>query len=185
MPNTRDTRFFDPGRVKQDLPNQQLGRLPSPVTAYTEVSADWHDAHGQPLAAPYRRMFRVGPSEARPLSMASWRLAPPRAGTREPLVVTFPAPLDHGLLSRALALEAAGGNSIDGDVVLEADDTRWAFRPRSPWSPGEYRLVAQSILEDPAGNRIGRAFEVDMTRSGPDVPVETFRTSFRVADAGF
>jgi hypothetical protein len=149
------------------------------------VSADWHDAHGQPLAAPYRRRFRVGPPETRPLSMASWRIAPPPAGTREPLIVTFPAALDHGLLSRALALEGAGGAPADGDVVLEAGDTRWAFRPRSPWSPGEYRLVAQSILEDPAGNRIGRAFEVDMTKPAPDVPLETFRTSFRIGSAGF
>jgi hypothetical protein len=150
-----------------------------------EVSADWHDAQGQPLAGPYRRRFRVGPPETRPLSMTSWRIAPPAPGTREPLIVTFPAALDHGLLSRALAVEGAGGASVDGDVVLEAGDTRWAFSPRSPWSAGEYRLVAQSILEDPAGNRIGRAFEVDMTKSAADVPLETFRASFRIAVAGF
>jgi hypothetical protein len=29
-----------------------------------------------------------------------------------------------------------------------------------PWKAGQYRLVAASILEDVAGNRIGRPFEV-------------------------
>ena len=183
--HTRYTLFFDPGRVKQGiLPNQQLGRPMSAGHQYTiEVSADWHDAHGQPLAAPYRRRFRVGPAETRPLSMTNWRISPPPADTREPLIVTFPAALDHGLLSRAIALEGAGGTAVDGDVVLEAGDTRWVFRPRASWSPGEYRLVAQSILEDPAGNRIGRAFEVDMTRPAADVPLETFRKSFRIPGA--
>ncbi len=168
--HTRYTLFFDPGRVKQGiLPNQQLGRPLEPGRDYTlEISADWHDAHGQPLAAPYRRRFRVGHAETRPLSMASWRIAPPAAGTREPLVVTFPAPLDHGLLARALTVEASDGRPFEGDVVLDGDDTRWAFRPRAPWDAGDYRLAALSILEDPAGNRIGRAFEVDMTKSPAD-----------------
>jgi hypothetical protein len=32
--------------------------------------------------------------------------------------------------------------------------------PSEPWSPGDYTLIALGILEDLAGNRIGRAFEV-------------------------
>jgi hypothetical protein len=185
--HTRYTLFFDPGRVKQGiLPNQQLGRPLEAGREYTlEISADWHDAHAQPLALSYRRRFRVGHAAARPLSMADWRIAPPGAGTREPLVVTFPAPLDHGLLARALTLETSGGRSIDGDVVLDAGDTRWAFRPRVLWDAGDYRLAALSILEDPAGNRIGRAFEVDMTKSTADSPAEAFRASFRIAGPGF
>jgi len=185
--HTRYTLFFDPGRVKQGiLPNEQLGRPLKAGHEYTlEVSADWHDANAQPLAASYRRTFRVGPAAARPLSMASWRIDPPGAGTRDSLVVTFPAPLDHGLLARALAVETSAGRTIDGDVVLDAGDTRWAFRPRLPWDAGDYRLAALSILEDPAGNRIGRAFEVDMTRSTGDAPTEVLRTSFRIAGQGF
>jgi hypothetical protein len=184
--HTRYTLFFDPGRVKQGiLPNQQLGRPLVAGRQYTlAVSADWHDASGEPLAAPYRRTFRVGPAAARPLSMATWRLAPARAGTRDPFVVSFPAPLDHGLLARALSVQAADGTSIDGDVVLGSGDTRWALRPRDPWQPGEYQLVAQSFLEDPAGNRIGRPFEVDMTKPAVDAPPEMFRTSFRIPGAG-
>ena len=46
-------------------------------------------------------------------------------------------------------------------------------------------IIEQVLLEDPAGNRIGRAFEVDMTKSVADVPLETFQTSFRIAGPGF
>ena len=32
--------------------------------------------------------------------------------------------------------------------------------PNEPWTPGSYTVIALAILEDLAGNRIGRAFEV-------------------------
>ncbi len=44
---------------------------------------------------------------------------------------------------------------------MEQGETRWTFTPRAPWRPGEYQLVAAATLEDVAGNRIGRPFEVD------------------------
>jgi hypothetical protein len=42
--------------------------------------------------------------------------------------------------------------------------------------------VALSILEDPTGNRIGRAFEVDMTRTDTAAAPDAYRLSFRVAE---
>ena len=43
--------------------------------------------------------------------------------------------------------------------------TRWRrdgrSRPADPWRAGTYQLLALDILEDLAGNQIGRAFEVD------------------------
>jgi len=185
--HTRYTLFFDPGRVKQGiLPNEQLGRPLRAGGTYTlQVATDWPDAHGQPLVAPYRRTFRVGPAEVRPLSMATWRITSPPGKTRDPLVVRFPAPLDHGLLSRALGVEAGGGRPIEGDVALEANDTRWVFTPRAAWEAGEYRLVALAILEDPAGNRIDRAFEVDMTKASAGTAPEAYRMPFKVVESGF
>ena len=184
--HTRYTLFFDPGRVKQGiLPNEQLGRPLHAGHQYTlEISADWRDAHGQPLVAAYRHPFRAGPADERPLTPASWRIAPPAARTREPLVVTFPAPLDHGLLTRAVGVEGSGGRTIEGDITLEATDTRWVFRPRAAWDPGEYRLVALSILEDPAGNRIGRAFEVEMTRASGAATPDAYRVPFKIVEQG-
>jgi hypothetical protein len=37
----------------------------------------------------------------------------------------------------------------------------WTFTPRQGWRPGSYEVLVLSILEDRAGNQIGRAFEGD------------------------
>ena len=161
--HTRFTVFFDPGRVKRGiLPNKQKGRPLKAGHTYTlVVSREWRDAHGQPLEEDFRRAFRVGPPDEKPLDQQTWRVDAPRAATRDPLAITFPEPLDQGLLQRALAVMTAAGGPIAGDIKLEAQETRWTFTPREPWKAGDYRLKALGILEDLAGNRIGRAFEVD------------------------
>jgi hypothetical protein len=159
---TRYTVFFDPGRVKRGiLPNRQMGRALEAGKRYTlVVKQEWRDGHGMPLREEFRHQFSAGPAIEAPLSMTAWTVAAPIAGTREPLTVTFPAPLDDGLLRRALGV-AKGGKAIEGTIAIESDETRWSFTPASPWMPGAYELVALAFLEDLAGNRIGRAFEVD------------------------
>ena len=158
----RFTVFFDPGRVKDGiLPNREMGRPLSPGGAMTlVVSREWADEHGLPLKEEFRRTFRVTGPDTKPLDTASWRIAPPSSGTRNGLVVTFPEPLDHGLLMRALGV-TRGDAPVDGDIVVDQGETRWTFTPRDAWSAGQYQLLALDILEDLAGNQIGRAFEVD------------------------
>ena len=160
--HTRFTVFFDPGRVKDGiLPNRQMGRALKAGHTYTlVVRQEWQDASGAPLKDPFRRTLRVGPADTQPLDPAKWRIDAPKAGARAPLVVTFPEPLDHGLLFRALAVRQAG-QALDGEIAIDANETRWTFTPRDPWRAGAYDLLALSILEDRAGNQIGRAFEVD------------------------
>lgn len=160
---TRFTLLFDPGRVKRGiLPNEQMGRSLVAGRKYTlTVDSAWRDAEGQPLAAPFRREFRVGPPIERALDPNAWRLHAPAEGTTDPLVVTFPAPLDYALLHRALGVSDARGTGVAGEIALQESETRWLFTPGAPWRAGEYRLRATAILEDVAGNRIGKAFEVD------------------------
>jgi hypothetical protein len=57
------------------------------------------------------------------------------------------------------------GGRLEGDIRIEAAETRWLFTPRTPWQAGEYHLIASSILEDGAGNRVGHPFEVDAIAS--------------------
>ncbi len=169
---TRFTVFFDPGRVKHDiLPNRQMGRALEVGKTYTLlVRSEWQDTNGLPLKESFRRTFRVGPPDTHPLDTAQWRIEPPRAGAQTPLVVTFPEPVDHGLLFRALGVRRSGA-VVDGDVTVGGNETQWSFTPHEPWQAGDYNLLALSILEDRAGNQIGRAFEVDNFETvdkGPD-----------------
>src|SRR6185436_17263634 len=63
--HTRYTLFLDPGRVKRGiLPNEQMGRALRAGRVYSiAIDSTWRDAEGQPLAAPYRRSFHVGPPD--------------------------------------------------------------------------------------------------------------------------
>ena len=136
---TRYTILYDPGRVKRGIrPNAELGRPLTEDRRYTLViDADWRDAAGQPLVAPFRREFRVGPARQRALEPAAWRLDLPARGTRDPLAVRFPVPLDYGLLQRALRVVTSGGRPLAGEIRVEQGETRWTFAPRAPWEPGE------------------------------------------------
>ncbi len=160
---TRYTVFFDPGRVKKGVrPHEEMGRSLTPGRSYTLViDAAWPDGQGLPLKETYRRSFRVGPPDERPLDTRAWKVMTPASGTRDPLVVEFEEPLDHGLLRRALGVESADGKALAGEVSIANGETRWSWTPLEPWHRGSYRLVAFGMLEDLAGNRIGRAFEVD------------------------
>ncbi len=182
---TRYTVFFDPGRVKRGiLPNREMGRALEAGKRYTlVVKPDWRDGQGLPLKAEFRHAFSVSPPIERALTTSAWKVSAPSAGTHDALAVTFPAPLDDGLLRRALGV-ARDGTALQGEISIEAAETRWCFVPREPWSAGEYQLVALSFLEDLAGNRIGRAFEVDRfdrtdTRAEPEKIMVPFRVAAR------
>jgi hypothetical protein len=175
--------FFDPGRQKRGIaPIAQMGRSLTAGKAYTlVVDAGWRDGNGLPLKDAFRRTFRVGPPDERPLDHKIWELKTPRAGSSDPLVVTFGEPLDHGLLLRALGVTAPGGTPIAGDVSVGNGEVSWTFTPKTPWQAGTHQLVAFAMLEDLAGNRIGRAFEVDQfDRSDRSAEVEKTLIPFSV-----
>jgi hypothetical protein len=159
----RYTVFFDPGRVKRGiLPNEKFGRALEEGKRFTlTVDAAWRDASGQPLQAPFSRSFRVGPPDLAPIRLEEWRLQAPSAGSRSPLVVAFPKPLDAGLLERAIGVAHRAGEPVAGRVVIVPLEKSWTFTPRDAWRAGDYELIVLSILEDPCGNRVGRPFDID------------------------
>ena len=159
---TRYTLLLDPGRVKQGIrPNREMGRAIAEGGAYTlAIDRGWLDASGAPLAESFTRTFTVASPREQAIDLGRWRLVAPTAGTRDPLVVSFPEPLDHALLHRALLVTTDRGLVIGGDVTVEAAETKWVFTPHDAWGSLAYRLAPLSTLEDPAGNRVGRAFEI-------------------------
>jgi hypothetical protein len=160
--NTRLTVLFDPGRIKRGLvPRQEMGPAIEEGKSYTlAIARDWPDARGAPLAEAFRKSFRVGPPDRQPIDVAKWRITPPRAGTREPLAIAFGEPLDYALLQHAIAVPDAAGTA-----EVARDETEWRFTPAEPWAAREYRVIVATSLEDLAGNRVGRAFDVDVFNS--------------------
>jgi hypothetical protein len=161
---TRFTLFLDPGRIKRGLkPREESGPVLEEGKSYTLViDTGWWDAAGNPLKAGYRKSFKAGPEVERPVDPRQWKVTAPPAGSREPLVVRFPEPLDHALLQRVLWVTGPDGGGVVGTVAVSDEETCWRLTPEKPWRAGGHHLVAETILEDLAGNAIGRPFEVDV-----------------------
>ncbi len=179
----RFTLLFDPGRIKRGLkPREEVGPALVEGKHYTLViDRKWEDAHGNPLQDAYRKSFRVVAPDDTPPDPKHWRIEPPAADTRAPLTVTFRKPLDHALLQRLLWVTATAGKRVDGTIRVTGEETCWQFTPREPWRLGRYSLVVDTALEDLAGNRIGRPFEVDLFRPiQRELKTTTVRRSFSV-----
>jgi hypothetical protein len=179
----RFTLFFHPGRIKRGLrPREEDGPTLEEGKRYTLViDREWADADGDPLKETFRKSFRALAPDDTPPDQKTWKLQAPTAGGRAPLVVTFPEPLDHGLLQHSLWVTDAAGRKVPGTVKVTAEETRWELTPEKAWPAGMYELVADTRLEDLAGNGIGRPFEVDVFRPVQrEIKAETVRLPFEV-----
>jgi hypothetical protein len=179
----RFTLLFDPGRIKRGLtPREALGPVLESGKAYTLIiDRDWKDANGEPLKEGFKKKFRTTAPDETPPDPKTWRLEPPTAGGRTPLTLTFPKAMDHALLLDMLWVTDGDGRKIAGEVAVTEGETRWRFKPRQPWAAGPHRLVADTRLEDLAGNSIGRRFEVDETHpTTTKIKAETVETPFEV-----
>jgi hypothetical protein len=154
----RFTVLFDPGRIKRGLASRaEAGPALEPGRTYTLiVDPAWQDGNGAPLAQEFRKTFRVAPDLRLPPNPKTWRIAAPHAGTRDPLVLTYPAPLDYALLQHEIEI-----SGTPGQITVAREETEWRFVPDAPWSARDYQIVIRTTLEDLAGNHINRPFDVD------------------------
>jgi hypothetical protein len=161
--NRRLTILFDPGRIKRGVkPQMDTGSAIVEGRRYTLViDKELHDANGSELAQPFRKEFRGGPALRSGIELKDWKIAPPPADSRSALQIDFPRPLDQALLEHVIHVHGVDGE-IPGSVLIDAQETRWRFIPSEPWHGGAYSLVIDMALEDLAGNRIGRPFDVDL-----------------------
>jgi hypothetical protein len=182
----RFTLFFDPGRIKRGLkPREELGPVLEEGKTYTLViDRDWLDAEGNPVKDSYRKKFKVGASEREAPNPKTWKIQAPRSGTAGALTVIFPRPMDHALLVRSLSVIDAQDRRIAGTVLVSHAETRWHFTPRQPWAAGKFYLLAETNLEDLAGNNLDRPFEVDVFHPiERRLKVKTIRIPFQAEQA--
>lgn len=170
----RLTVLFDPGRIKRGVtPQVEMGEVLTPGRSYTlVVGREMPDANGQPLAGEFHRQFRVAPSLREGVDPKKWKLT----ASFEALTVEFDRPLDWALLQHVLSVKG-----IEGTAAIDRDETRWRFTPARSFKPGRYELVIDMALEDLAGNRIGRPFDVDLfERVTERITAETTTLGFDV-----
>jgi hypothetical protein len=159
----RLTILFDPGRIKRGLvPHNELGPAIVEGQEYTLlIDREWQDSKGTSLREEFRKKFRAAPADRAATDLKDWRLTAPKAGGTEPVVVKFPEPMDWAMLQRALQISGPSGE-VTGAIAIENNETEWRYTPAQPWQPGDYQLIVDTSLEDLAGNRVGRAFDVDL-----------------------
>jgi hypothetical protein len=180
---TRFTLLFDPGRIKRGLkPRDEVGPVFEAGKSYSLViDRQWIDASGNLLKTGFRKAFRVGPPDETSPDPKTWIVHSPGAGSRDPLEVCFPEPLDRALLDRLIWVENTDAKVVTGQVSVAAAETCWRFTPTNPWRKGNYRLVIGTELEDLAGNSVAQPFEVDV--AGPisrRVTTKTVELPFRI-----
>ena len=183
----RLTLLFDPGRIKRDLVPHEEVRVPiKEGETYTLViDRDWRDAQGRSLREDFKKSFSVLPADRETPDPKSWLITAPRAGSLQPLSVEFPESMDHGLISRLLEIIDSQGDFVEGSVRVDGNETRWQFTPRERWRAGDYSLSVDTTLEDLAGNRIDRPFEVDVfERVDQRIETTTVSLPFKVLPGG-
>jgi hypothetical protein len=158
----RLTLLIDPGRIKRGLkPREDVGPVLEAGQSYTlVVDARWKDATGEQLQAGFRKSFAVEQPVEVGIDTAAWKIESPAAGSKQPLVVKFPRPLDHALLHKTMSVLNAAGKAVVGEIAVTDQERQWKFTPAESWGSGAYGLEVDEVLEDPVGNRIGRAFEL-------------------------
>ena len=158
----RLTLLLDPGRIKRGLvPHEEVGVALRAGTRYAlVVDRTWRDAQGAALVEGARKEFlALAPDRSSP-SPTEWQVGAPEAGTRKPLVLRFPEPLDQALLNRLVWVEDESGEPVRGAVETREHETRWLFVPERQWRDGSHSVRVDPALEDLAGNSVGRPFEV-------------------------
>lgn len=155
----RLTLLFDPGRIKRGvMPRDQVGAALRAGETYTLViDQEYREAEGVPLARGFFKVFEVEDEDRTAVDPMRWEVRVPRAGTRDSLVVLFGESLDAPLAQRMIRVEG-----MEGTVDLGGFETIWRFAPAAPWKSGDYKIVVDTALEDMAGNRVGRPFDVDV-----------------------
>lgn len=176
------TLWLDPGRIKRDLqPNQRLGNPLETGNRYRLlIRQSFRDAYGKDLAQPFSKEFIVGPRDSTVPIYKDWKLALPKAGAREPLIVTMKECMDYGVLIRAIHIHNSNHDFLDGIIEPRENETVFHFIPDKEWAKGDYTVELQARLEDLAGNNLERLFDKDLEKQSGYKSREQFQVRFTV-----
>ncbi len=173
----RLTLWFHPGRQKTGVNlNVEFGPVLNEGGDYRLViDGRWPSARGVALGTNEIKSFHAVAPLHEQLTVKSWQVHRPTAGTHDPLRVTFPHPLDWATLQRQLHV-STGTGPVTGAISVERGEQEWRFVPEKPWPAGPHELRVGTAIEDHAGNSLARPFEVNLQQRalfpvGPEIGI--------------
>jgi hypothetical protein len=162
-------------------PLEEIGPALQAGKTYTlRISRDWRDANGAMLKSDFEKTFRVTEADREPPNPLRWKITAPKSKTRDPLTIAFDEPLDHALARRVLRIADPAGAEIVGVVTLRDADRKWSFVPENRWKAGIHKVIVPTIIEDLAGNNIGKPFDLDLEENPRPPTNEVVRVSFTI-----
>lgn len=126
------------------------------------IAKDWKDAGGNEIGKEFVKRFKVEAEDHVQPTPSKWKVSTPTAGTKNALEIAFDGPLDHAMLQRSIRVFDFSGNEINGEIAVSENETVWALTPTKAWGKRSYKIAIDDNLEDPAGNSVGRQFDVDV-----------------------
>lgn len=175
----RLTLWLHPGRQKTGVNlNLDEGPVLQEGRQHTlKIATNWRSTTGVALEKETVFTLAAGAVDHTCPNPLRWQITAPKAGTRDPLLVSFDEPLDPAMLVSALKVQRGEGQ-IAGGVTVAPDARTWSFRPVVGWTPGVCVLKIDPLLEDLAGNNLLGPFEVD--RDAPAKAAATTTLTFKV-----
>ena len=158
----RLTLWLHPGRQKTGVNlNTDEGSVLQENQQHTlKIAASWRSTTGAALEKEAVFGLSAGVVDHVCPDPQRWRITSPKAGTQDPMAVTFDEPLDPAMLVTALHVKRGDGE-VSGVVTVAQDARAWSFKPSAAWKPGLHMLHIDPLLEDLAGNNLIGPFEVD------------------------
>ncbi len=81
-------------------------------------------------------------------------------------------------MDNILARRTISVDGVEGEIDLMNNETRWVFRPNEIWKSGRRTIRIDGILEDLAGNRLYRLFDVDTSEPAQKKPPPNSETLY-------
>ena len=170
----RLTVLFDPGRIKRGvLPREEVGSALIAGSSYTlAIDEAWRDAQGAPLQRGFKKQFTSSAEARQGIDLEiSWRaeeLVRRIEKRRELARLLEPKRLRLTYADTPLQDAVKEFDQLKGKVVLRSLSEDQPVKEKEPKTKsagdskaGRHRLQVDTALEDVAGNRVGRPFDVD------------------------
>ena len=122
------TLIFDPSSVKTGLmAHAEKGRSLQAGRNYKLVIGHLEDVEGNKLKEIYAKSFYVRDENRLSPNTEQWTIKIPKANSRSPLIIQFPAMLDRLSLQQRLQLTDKHKQPINGKVEIAKQETEWRF----------------------------------------------------------